>query len=370
MIEGLCGPRYSRDHPYRRGGGYTKRLVTALGMITFKVKRVINRETGKVSSPILEALDIKHRKYSRGVRMACAEYASKMSYGDASLEYKTGTGIQVPKRTIHTWVQEIAPTLLEAYKAEADTNKDTVFPLVMGDSTKVRGLGSGEMNNVRVITTGKSSTQLQVLGVNTPWPRTHAKVLVSDDEEGLVNAVEADRRQLCILHAVKRLGFILWSDGMSLKERKKALNAIKEPLFTLVNSTRKHLLDGDMDRLKWRIEHTREELRRRAEELRVQGYPEACEYLEKHTPLLVTFAELALEGIQVPYTNNLIERLMGEISKRCKNKWMHWSTKGLRNILTIILVRYTDREAYQRFKNAYIHNQPISNVKSRILTNK
>ena len=86
-----------------------KKLVTSLGVVEFKVRRVISRKDGKVSSPILEALDVKRRKYSRGVRMACVEYASKMSYGDASLEYMTGTGIHVPKRTVHTWVMELAP---------------------------------------------------------------------------------------------------------------------------------------------------------------------------------------------------------------------------------------------------------------------
>jgi len=48
---------------------------------------------------------------------------------------------------------------------------------------------------------------------------------------------------------------------------------------------------------------------------------------------------------------------MGEISKRCKHKWMHWSTSGLKNILSIILVRYTDGALYAAFKNAYIHNE-------------
>jgi len=35
-----------------------------------------------------------------------------------------------------------------------------------------------------------------------------------------------------------------------------------------------------------------------------------------------------------------------------------------------VLDRYTDKQVYYRFKNAYIHNKPITNVKSRILTNK
>jgi len=72
---------------------------------------------------------------------------------------------------------------------------------------------------------------------------------------------------------------------------------------------------------------------------------------------MVTFAELALEGARIPYTTNRIERLMGEISKRCKHRWMHWSTRGLKNILTLVLIRYTDEPLYESFKNAYIHNE-------------
>ena len=91
--------------------------------------------------------------------------------------------------------------------------------------------------------------------------------------------------------------------------------------------------------------------------LRDSGYPKAAAFIEKHARFMITFAELALEGVEIPYTTNRIERLMGEISKRCKHKWMHWSTRGLKNILTIILVRYTDEVLYENFKNAYIHNE-------------
>ena len=64
----------------------------------------------------------------------------------------------------------------------------------------------------------------------------------------------------------------------------------------------------------------------------------------------MTFARLAVEGVKVPWNSNIVERLMGEISKRCKHKWMRWTTKGLEAILNIILVRYTSEERYQRFK--------------------
>ena len=91
-MEELCGLRYSRVHTHRRGSSYTKRLVTFLGEIRFKAKKTIKRSDGKTSTPILEALNIKRRKYSLGVRMRLAEFASKMSYEDASLEFETATG--------------------------------------------------------------------------------------------------------------------------------------------------------------------------------------------------------------------------------------------------------------------------------------
>ena len=281
--------------------------------------------------------------------MRLAEFASTMSYRDARREYETATGIRVPKRTIHSFVQEIAPELLEAVKTSAKAE------IVMGDSTKVRARASREMNNVRVLISGGGS--LLSLKVNEEWPPAKANVLVSDGEPGLVNAVEAERRQLCALHAIKHLLFTLWREKMSPDERHEAREAMRHALFPLVYSARKHLEDGDFERLRARIDWTLGELRDLARGLRGRGYPKAAGFIERNAGFMVTFAELALEGVRVPYTSNRIERLMGEVSKRCKHKWMHWSTDGLKNVLTLVLVRYTDEDLYENFKNAYIHNE-------------
>ena len=308
LVEELCGPKYSRGHPYRRGSSYTKRLVTCLGEITFRVKRVISRVDGSVRSPILEALDARRRRYSRGVRMTLVEFASTMSYGDACKEYETATGIHVPKRTIHSFVQELAPRLLEASKAAAEAG------VVVGDSTGVRARAGGEMNNVRVLTSGGG--RLLSLRVNDPWPRAEAEILVSDGEPGLVNAIKAERRQLCILHAIKHLLFTLWREGMSLEERHEGGEMGRHALFPLVYSARRHLEDGDGERLRARIDENLGEIRCMARGLRGRGYPKAAEFLEKHAPFMVTFAEVTLEGVRIPYTTNRIERLMGRNTLR------------------------------------------------------
>jgi len=85
----------------------------------FKVKRVRWRKDGRKSSPIIDALDVKHRKYSRDVRMKIAELASKVSYNDSRLEFETATSVHIPKRTIHCFVQEIVQPLFEANKTAA-----------------------------------------------------------------------------------------------------------------------------------------------------------------------------------------------------------------------------------------------------------
>ena len=54
---------------------------------------------------------------------------------------------------------------------------------------------------------------------------------------------------------------------------------------------------------------------------------------------------------------NLIERLMGEIAKRIKNKWMHWSATGLENLLNILLVRYCNKERYNKLKQKYLNHK-------------
>jgi hypothetical protein len=273
IVQELCGPKYSRSHPYRRGSSYTKTLVTGMGTISFKVKRVISRIDRSVNTPILEALDVKRRKYSRDVRIKLAEFASKMTYGDASLEFETATGIHVPKRTILSFVHEIAPPLLEA-------NKTTIKPgIVMGDSTKVRALNNGEMNDVHVLFS--DGGQLLYLGVNGEWPSSEAGILVSDNELGLTNAVNAERRQLCILHALKYLLFTLWGEGMSKDDRIEVERAVKQTLFTLVNSTKRHLKDGDKERLKARIDKTLKQLHSIALKLEDRGCIRASAFIMK-----------------------------------------------------------------------------------------
>jgi hypothetical protein len=141
--------------------------------------------------------------------------------------------------------------------------------------------------------------------------------------KGLTSVVKAERRQQCTLHAMKYLPLTLWGEGVGKDDRVDVVRAVKQAFFIQVNSTKKHLEDGDKAELKTRIDMTLRELYSIADYLIDHGYPKATTFIEKYTRFTITFPELAVERINIPYTTNAIDRLMGEISKRCKHKWMH-----------------------------------------------
>ncbi len=59
---------------------------------------------------------------------------------------------------------------------------------------------------------------------------------------------------------------------------------------------------------------------------------------------------------------------MGEISKRVKHKWMRWTTRGLKAILRLILVRYTSPWQYRAFRNEKMGHLDVSKITDLLST--
>ena len=70
---------------------------------------------------------------------------------------------------------------------------------------------------------------------------------------------------------------------------------------------------------------------------------------------MLTFAEQTIEGFEVPWTSTPVKRLMGDVSKRCKNQWMRWTEAGLEVILNLRLVKYADPEYYRDCFDELLH---------------
>ena len=319
LLDELCGKKRKPNGIYRRAGsGRSKTIVTTLGVVTFRTLKVRNPATGETITPILQILQVRGRKYTRQVKAECAELTSKLSYGDTREEYHRLRGLWIPKSTIHGFTQELAPDMLMA-NLNAAASSQPQRPVILADGTEVRSIQRGGFNQVRVaITIRDESKQLLSLTVNQPYSTLpEGSILVSDGEPDLKHQ-DPGMHQLCILHAVKRLTYALWRERASKEEREHLKTELERILYTLVNSTRTHASDGDHEASRRRIESTLRELSILAVTLKRQGYREASEFIARNGKLLVTFAELTLNGIRIPYTTNRIERLMGEIAKRCK----------------------------------------------------
>ena len=185
--------------------------------------------------------------------------------------------------------------------------------------------------------------------------------MVTDDDPAFT-VMEIPHHQLCVQHFRRTVSFALYKEGrygsharVSQKERDHWVKVLGEIMGHLKNSVVAHTRDGNWAALEHRVRETLSTLEIVAGQLEERGYQRAATFIRTEAKSTVVFAELALRGVWIPPTNNAIERMMGEISKRCKHKWMSWSTKGLECMLTILLIRYTEETFYRSFWRSYIH---------------
>ena len=97
-----------------------------------------------------------------------------------------------------------------------------------------------------------------------------------------------------------------------------------------------------------------------------KGHWRISRFFKRHTKSILLFAYKKLEGISIPWHNNWMERLMGEISKRMKNKWMSWSARGARNLLNLLLKRYAEKGRYESFIRELIGKGYMVEVKFQV----
>lgn len=345
--------------------------MTRHGTIRLRVVKVRSHENGSIMRPLLLHLGVEPRKrIVDDLVLESAEAATLLTYRDTKTIIEGLTKAKTSKHRIHRYAQRVGAYMdRERRKAAAEK-----VDLLYADGTKAHGNG-GKKNDINVVLGKDLETgekHLLALDVNKSWVETAgqvtatADVLISDADRAVRNALleKALSHQLCENHAVREVNNHLWRAELPKRERAVIRGRLRTVLRTLRNSARRHLVDGDFERLQRRIKWTLGELRKLAGELVEEGLTGAARFIRNSANYLVTYARLAMKGVSVPYTNNLAERLMGEVAKRVKNRWMHWSTEGLENLLNILLVRYCDKELYASLKqNFYKDEEAVINVK-------
>ena len=166
-------------------------------------------------------------------------------------------------------------------------------------------------------------------------------------EIGAVVVGDADRdlscfkeRQIDLIHVWREVNYKLWQHNVDLETRRQYVNKVRILLRL------KNLEKPDLES---RIKKAEKALNEFAKEMEEKGFWRVAKFFRKHMKNILLFAYKRFEGMSIPWHNNWMERLMGEIAKRMKNKWMSWSAKGAKNLLNLLLRRYAERERYESF---------------------
>ena len=382
-VEKHCGSKYQRGNGknrYRRGGTSDREPVTAVGKLNITLHKVVDTEANKTFKPINNVVDFEgQRIYQEDISMISVELATKMTYRDTVKEGKFITKDFPSPCTVNQRVIEYGEKIQEFNSEKIENiSIETAF----SDGTKTHSQEKGlDKNEINVVLGMKNDKKI-ILGakVNESWNES-AKELrdvkaVSDEtvfcgdgekEMRLALTSEEGLYQLDLVHAASITGFKLWEDRiMSLEERKIIVGKLQTVLYTLKNSVEKHLIDKNTEDLKGRINKTVDDLHDMSKELWKLGCRKTAKFIKEYSNRMVVFAKFAVNGRRVPWNSNIIERLMGEIAKRTKHKWMRWTTKGLETIINIILVRYCSEQNYEEFKNKIMMSENLMFIMAEV----
>jgi len=371
-VEALCGEKHAHgngDQRFQRAGTDTRTAVTTAGDHEFDLHYVedtaADRDESSYFRPVEDVLDFDgQNRYQQDIAAKGVDLATSLSYRETA-DYGDGIFERMPSpSTINRRVKDYGSKLKQFLPdCVAETDANAVIP----DGTKCHSQDDDRSFHSVQATLGEDTAEesrsLLDLSVNADWNETAADLdaidavtddatVVSDADEGIMTAFTDENRdhQLDLVHVGRTLDYNLWDDGVfSLDQRTEIVSEVIDEVFHLKNSVAKHRPEEEFAAIRERIARTTERIEKTAWQLNQFGSEKAAGYLQRWVPSIVTFAEQAVEGFEVPWTSNPVERLMGEVSKRCKNQWMRWTAEGLEAMLQLRLVKYADPEHYRSF---------------------
>lgn len=374
LTEAYCGEKYEHgngEQRFQRAGTTTRTATTSAGEHEFTLHQVKDTAEESYFRPVEDAIRFDGKKhYQEDVSMDGVELATKMSYRDAAAEGERFTPMPSPS-TINRRVIEFGEELQRFNREQA---KGREASCLQADGTKSHSQEDDQRyNNVKVTIAddGDGTGELLDVSVDDSWTETAEDLeavdavaddatIVSDADQELANAFVTGERtqQLDLVHLVRTTGYKLWEDEeLSLEHRERVVDSLENTIYPLASAVEwfretDELADSWLREL---IDETVEILQQVATNLYSLNCPAAANYIRQCSNRAVTFARVALENVHVPWTSNRVERLMGEVAKRCKHQWMRWTSRGQEAILRLLLTRYTAEEQYERFRAEMTH---------------
>jgi len=369
----LCGEKYTKksgNERYVRAGTSERKPITSVGQLNIKVNKIKDITLNRIIKPVFERIQFAGRqKYQPDIVMMSVDFAQKLSYRDTVEELTLVVPVVPSRMTINQQVMKFGESI--------EINQENeCMQVAMADGTKSHSQEPGVKQNDINVMIGVQDGRKVLLGitVNQSWKAladhldtneilSEIAVIVSDGEPELRAAFanENNQFQMDLIHGFRILGYKLWEDdALNLKQRKEIINELKALLLSLKNVVVFHKYEPE--RIGEKINQIVDGMESLANRLDYMGCYRSAAFLNTYSNTLVTFARLSINGIDIPWNSNMIERLMGEISKRVKHKWMRWTTRGLEAILRLILIRYTSPWQYRAFRNEKMGHHYVSKM--------
>jgi len=369
----LCGEKYTKksgNERYVRAGTSERKPITSVGQLNIKVNKIKDITLNRIIKPVFERIQFAGRqKYQPDIVMMSVDFAQKLSYRDTVEELTLVVPVVPSRMTINQQVMKFGESI--------EINQENAcMQVAMADGTKSHSQEPGVKQNDINVMIGVQDGRKVLLGitVNQSWKAladhldtneilSEIAVIVSDGEPELRAAFanENNQFQMDLIHGFRILGYKLWEDdALNLKQRKEIINELKALLLSLKNVVVFH--KSEPERIGEKINQIVDGMESLANRLNDMGCYRSAAFLNTYSNTLVTFARLSINGIDIPWNSNMIERLMGEISKRVKHKWMRWTTRGLEAILRLILIRYTSPWQYRAFRNEKMGHHYVSKM--------
>lgn len=369
IIRNLCGERHSRGMPFLRRGSKTRKLRPSLGDIKFEFRLIQPRDGGKRFAPLEAFLNIpRFKRIQKDTIFLGITQAPMLSYRKSAKNIKTMTQTSISKSTLWKEVQKLDI---------ATQTPDLPIDIIYADDTLVKSARRKVKFEYFSLVIGRNNSTgkefLLYAGVNESWEDIVREIkkktgirnvyAVCDSDREIKNAFrDAKAVQLCLVHAVDYVRYALWNQKAPKNFRKRCARKMEELFETLKNSVKKHIGDGDLERMKNRIEITRKALLELADRMEERGFSDAGGYVRRRMDDMLTFARAAMKNESVPATNNREEREMRECAYRAKRIGARWSDKGLLKLMSLKFMDRFDKGFMERFKGSFMEKVEVRNI--------
>jgi hypothetical protein len=185
------------------------------------------------------------------------------------------------------------------------------------------------------------------------------RLFVSDGERGLEDWLGplCENSQRGHWHAAREVGYALWEDKLSFKDRKQRQKQVGKMIaLEIPEEDIEWVSQREKDQLRYRIAQAEKQLDGLCEEFESQGYPKASTYLRRARDQMFNHLRLWLDtGIIAPRTTSIIENLIRELVRRLKKIGWNWSDEGAARMGRIVMIRRYDPEAWFEYWNQRIN---------------